>query len=564
MADASNRPSDEQLFSKKASFVQHSLPGLEAGVYELQVTQSFEKSDGTPINEENLPTVSKTFGVQGPKYSIPKEAINTQYPPIAAAGGFSNSVAHVVLNKVKLPWIRSPYLPGNEPAIEERHYRTSYGGSEHDITYDDDKATWMAVLLISPSDIDGADPKSLMTSGTAKDLVPSKYTVKTDTGTAPQGALPNSAYSIFSYTLEDGLAPKDNTVDPGVGHTPDEDCIYIDIPVSLFNVISPSIDDLQMMAHVRSVEMDTKPIQDGDTVQSSESYSLVVGNRLPETMPATTIPPTPQTAPALGNNMAFLVSLEHMQNALRGYPTGGYFAKNIASAPEGFVRLPVFFKWSFVSWQDSSFDFEFILKGLNGRDATALNSGPPVDNPLFRRPNPPSYDPPTQVQTLVQEMVELGYTPMNHLTRVPYVTASTSDPIQTVSWFRGPFAPFDVKTKVNFLSGSASDPADQTPLVYSADQLLRFDPNAGLYDTSYAAAWQIGQLVSLQDQSFSTALYRWKISTEHKYRMMLEDAVLQDNYSGLVSSFRTLAADGSDEKIIYKGMMNFLVNKSQD
>lgn len=561
MADGSSRPSDEQLFAKKASFVQHSLPGLEAGVYELQVTQSFARSDSSPINEENLPTVTKVLGVQGPKYSLPQDAISTQYPPIAAAGGFSNSLAHVVLNKVKLPWIRSPYLPGNEPTIEERQYTTTYGGDSHLITYDDDKATWMAVLLISPSDIGGMDPGELVTNGTAKDLVPSKYKIRTDSGSAPKGTMPDTAYSVFSYTLESGLAPDKDTVDPGVGHTSDEQCSYIDIPVALFNKIAPSLDDLQMMAHVRSVEMDTKPIQDGETVQQTESYSLVVGNRLPETMPATQIPPVTQNAPALGNNMAFLVSLEHMENALRGHPSSGYYAQHIANNSAGTVRLPVLFKWQFTSWQDTSYDFEHILKSLNGRDGDAANSGPAVDNPLFRLPDPPSFDNPTQVQTLVQEMIALGYSPLNHLTRVPFVKDPTSEPIQTVSWYRGPFAPFAVKKTVEFVTGSATDPSGQVPLIYSADQLLKFDPNAGLYDTSYAAAWQIGQLVSLQDQSFSTALYRWKLATEQKYRMMLEDAVLQDNYAGLVTMYHGFSKGvrtDTDDKTVYKSTMKFL------
>lgn len=569
MADSTTRPSDVQLFAKKASFIQHSLPGLEAGVYQIEVKQELNKSDGSSISEGPLPTISKRFGVVGPKYAIPTDAVQSEYPPRAAAGGFSNSLAHVVLNKVKLPWIRSPYLPGNEPAIEERQYTTSYGGKEHNIAYDDDKATWLAVLTISPSDINGANPTSLITqNGSALELIPDKWKAKGANGTTPQGQLPKNGYSIFSYTLEPGQSvPQADTVDPGVGYNAETTCNFIDIPASVFNRICPSIDDLKMMAHVRAVETDAKPIADGATSEMQQSFSLVVGNRLPETMEATQIPPAPQEQPAGGNNMAVLVSLEHLENALRGHPSDGYYAKNVAAS--GFVRLPVLHQWQFVSWPDTSYNFVHMLKALNGRDPDGPNSGEKVPTPQFRSPHQPDYQAPlTDQQAIVSDMLQLGYSPMNQLTRVPDVNGEATQPIQTVSWYRGPFAPFPVANKQQFLSGSAATPSAQQPLIYSADQLLRFDPNVGLYDTSYAAAWQIGQLISLQDKSFSTELYRWKKSTNQTYRMMLEDAVLQDSLPGMMSSFRTAVASNNASptrnKALYKGVMNFIATPKAD
>ena len=68
---------------------------------------------------------------------------------------------------------------------------------------------------------------------------------------------------------------------------------------------------------------------------------------------------------------------------------------------------------------------------------------------------------------------------------------------ETLSWYRGPFVP----GKVN----------DEPPLpVNAADALLRYHPAVGMFDVSYAAAWELGRLMALQSPTFSVALYRWR------------------------------------------------------
>lgn len=73
---------------------------------------------------------------------------------------------------------------------------------------------------------------------------------------------------------------------------------------------------------------------------------------------------------------------------------------------------------------------------------------------------------------------------------------------QSVSWYRGPL-----------LAGRPGNqiPADQFP-VHTADELLRYDSTYGMFDASYAAAWELGRLLCLQNKSISLALYSWKRS----------------------------------------------------
>ncbi|TDB97412.1 hypothetical protein E1091_08500 [Micromonospora fluostatini] len=46
--------------------------------------------------------------------------------------------------------------------------------------------------------------------------------------------------------------------------------------------------------------------------------------------------------------------------------------------------------------------------------------------------------------------------------------------------------------------------------VRTGDALLRFDPELGMFDLGYAAAWQLGRLLALGSGDTATALYGWR------------------------------------------------------
>ncbi len=88
----------------------------------------------------------------------------------------------------------------------------------------------------------------------------------------------------------------------------------------------------------------------------------------------------------------------------------------------------------------------------------------------------------------VVRALEQGYSGVNHTLRIGE---------KTVSWYRGPLVPLQL---------APNDPYRFYPY---ADQALRYDENR-LFDVSYAAAWQLGRLLALQNRPFAQALKRYR------------------------------------------------------
>jgi hypothetical protein len=78
---------------------------------------------------------------------------------------------------------------------------------------------------------------------------------------------------------------------------------------------------------------------------------------------------------------------------------------------------------------------------------------------------------------------------------------------RTFSWYHGPLVTAEHK--------------DAPPLpVRAADALVRYNATTGLFDISYAAAWQLGVLLALQSKQFSTNLYLWKRTHAQQLRQV--------------------------------------------
>lgn len=253
-------------------------------------------------------------------------------------------------------------------------------------------------------------------------------------------------------------------------------CTTIDLPAPLFASIVPARADLPFLAHVRQVHTGNKETL---SLQTEGCFAVVLGNRFPDST----------TAGDGGKNTAYVVSLEGFQRYLYGEP-------GIIQAPK--VRLAVLASWSFFCQGENT--FKTLMHEL---DTGRLML--PVSPEIAREAQAKT---PGALQ--VKEALELGYSAPEHHIR---------NGEHTVSWYRGPLVPLVYRKLETY------------PYLPCADAALRYNYETGLLDTSYAAAWQLGRLLALQNPHFARALYRYRNQQRQQAKAAMQRADLQKKYA---------------------------------
>jgi hypothetical protein len=266
-----------------------------------------------------------------------------------------------------------------------------------------------------------------------------------------------------ALTVADLLGPPTGTLGPDVTlepiQTSTDPCLAVDVPAADFLAVAPAAADLPFLAHLRAIDHTQKATPRAADLQD-DWYSVVVGNRMVQSSGEN----------QLTGGRAYLVSLEGFAQ----YLPGG------SPLPAGtdHLRLAVMTSWAFT---DNGMTREF--KTL----AEGLEKGP------LALP-PPAGDPPPGPEADAAAALAMGYVPLNHTTRQGE---------RAVSWYRGPFVPVPVQ-------------AEQTSTWPVSDAALRFDPEYGMLDVSYAAAWQLGRLLMLADTDVAQALFDWRRGNQTK------------------------------------------------
>ncbi len=142
------------------------------------------------------------------------------------------------------------------------------------------------------------------------------------------------------------------------------------------------------------------------------------------------------------------------------------------AAADDFVRLVSLQSWSFACVTETGKDFEELVEDL--------------DTGVPRLPNP---DPGAGID--VEKYLSRGYVALPHRLR-------QCD--QTYSWYHGPLGSHDIGAGFN----------RDEDLPDFGDALVRYHQDIGMFDVSYAAAFELGRSMALEDRQFASALYRWK------------------------------------------------------
>lgn len=267
---------------------------------------------------------------------------------------------------------------------------------------------------------------------------------------------------------EAGVLPPCITVPP-----PDpkkiETAQVVDVDLAFFRAIAPTRAELPYLAHGRTVNTGGKVMLGMD---DDGSFSVIVGNRQVKNG---------------GGSTVLLVSLEGHHDHLPGGPA--IKACDGSTPPQPFtrVRLVVLGAWS-VTALDMPGSFLTLMEALaKERGGVRLLRLPGGEAPPAPAPSPT--DPRVVGEAAAREALALGYVALRNEMRSGEVTTS---------WFRGPL-----------VAGPTARDRAYGPYRVS-DHAVHYDPETGLFDHSYAGAWQIGRLLALSDGPFARALFEWR------------------------------------------------------
>ncbi|TQF02689.1 hypothetical protein E6W39_10985 [Kitasatospora acidiphila] len=238
-------------------------------------------------------------------------------------------------------------------------------------------------------------------------------------------------------------------------------CQSIDVPAGLFTALVPREEELNYLAHVRDVSTRPQLLDDGEVLTEGQ-YAVLAANRFPRQP---------------GTYTAHLVSLEGFNGKLDPGQLGG----SVRS-----VRLSVLHSWTFTSDPAGTRDAAALLSNLvaparDDRENLALRLRP--SGSVAARST-------ADAEQYARRRLHLGYTPL------PYRLLSGET---TYGWYRGPFVPV--------IAAETRDFARDTPRT-TADHALIYEPEHGLFDVSYAAAWTLGRTLALSDPEYSEEMTR--------------------------------------------------------
>lgn len=478
----------------QVTFYDNYIPSLQAGQYTLTVSQALTvntaqtQEDGGNPNVTTPPQapVSQKFIVRGPRFTLDPADVHQVFPAANASGVYDQYLPMIVCNKRSLPWERLLNLTQQEShspppdLLAPRFY------------------PWVALLIFADGELLVPQPPT----GNAPPPPPPN-SQQNPTGTA-SFALDYVVHSTFNS--KPTVGPPAGTLGPTINLEADEDpaqifCNVIEMEAATFVGLLPTLNDMRFLAHVRQVATANKQLL--GTVHDGW-FSALIANRF-------AVPPA-QAAPM--RNIAHLVSLEGLEPYL-GVDTP-VTLEVLQQAGFQKVRLISLYSWTFNCLPDPRENFgELMLNLISPGSEQGTNL-------LLRSPLPDwalSAPPAPGASATAFTQLRDGYAPLSYNT----ITGE-----QTFAWYRGPLAPVTTK---RFIGTADTTQAPNMDLPMNATDAMIYDPASGLFDQSYATAFQTGRSLALANLTFATNLLQWRREAH-----ALVDLLMEYMHSPLLSS----------------------------
>lgn len=363
------------------------------------------------------------FDVVGPRFSLAPSEVAGVFPPRNGHGAFHSALPHIALGRRTLPW---------ERALGDA-FTAAPGATPF---------PWLALVLFEEGE----------------------YELKRN------------------VPLEEAVPP---SVFTRLGRPQGIRCDTVEADTSLLRAILPMPEELQLLTHVRHVNVDDRELAAGD---SDGYFAVVMSNRLPQSG---------------AKHRVCLVSVEERTDVLPTSDTPGIVSGDLVAFGEGPVLAAALER----EWSGRP----SRLGGLHGGFGSVLVEGDPAgDTPQVRSSLVVLHTWAFEcvgdgtfrelMQRLdvgmigkVAEASRLAVTDTGHI----QVSVTNRDGAAERAWYRGPLV-------------GAPLSRDPNGPYHSADQARRVAADTGAEDVSYAAAFEVGRLLAAADARLAQELMRWR------------------------------------------------------
>jgi hypothetical protein len=421
--------------------------------YDYDALQQRFTTTPPPFSQQNF------FDVVGPRFTIPQAMVAGVFPPNKGRGVFQDDLPHIVLSRRALPWERA--LDSGEQILARSQLAPDVPPALVG------PVPWVALLVFEEGEY------QLLPN------IPLQQAVPTD---------------VFRR----------------LGSPANITCDAVEADESLVRAIMPSREELQLLAHVRWVNVDDREL---NTAGGDGFYSVVVANRLPKANaqcrailvsleersdlvpaePPSTAPEIDVTGPLGGQSAptapASGVATPNIAAPVAG-PVGaapvivaespaanpftvssvpvhpftlpGHLVWNVGLAVQTKVRLVALTSWQFTCEGPGTFR-ELMQKLNDAMFGTVAVAGHPA-------------------------LADTGHLKLTLQDRVG---------VAENVWYRGPLV-------------SSQLTRDPLGPYQCADQARRVTPDTGAEDISYAAAFEVGRLLAVADARMAQAIMRWR------------------------------------------------------
>ncbi len=483
------RQDEKEAMTETLTFLEYHKPALPAATYTLTIQQTLKTQKSAKVAAQTF-MQSGQFAIQGAHYALDPSDISAVFPPAGSLGDHANTLPHIVFTRSTLPWER--FSDVNEQNGQP----------------------WLMLLLLDESEQLGG----IISKQTFLQSFPDpngttlwNYLLSTPVGwlqalPAADTALIMTSDTRAVQTLAAPYTASTAQVETLLNHWRGPQML----PLSALQQASSGTLNWPGWQQLEVGEQTNDLVTVIDVSSTLLAQLVPAGNEL--SLLAHVRQTTGAVAPNTDSTMAvligkrlprkgaastvYLVSLEHRYNGEQFNAPGA-----------GLVRLISLQSWQFSCLAEEQ-QFTGLISNLDHNPGTLRL--PPVGDPT------------------AESAIATGKTMLPHHLRQGELTAS---------FYHGPLVPGQLTMTL--------------PLpARAADALLRYESYAGLFDTSYAAAWEIGRLLALQNKAFSTSLYIWKRShaqelarqsqqTAYAYLPSQRQALLQTSASSIPDTLVT-------------------------